>query len=129
MARILVVDDSKVDQHLVGSLLEQMKDVTIVFAGDGREALAQMAKDLPDLVLTDLQMPGMNGLELVGAIRHSYAGVPVVLMTAHGSEDVAAAALRRGAASYVPKRDLASHLVETTERVLAVARTPRSSSP
>ncbi|MHC4818362.1 MAG: response regulator [Planctomycetota bacterium] len=125
MARILVVDDSKVDQHLVGSLLEQMKDVTIVFAGDGREALAQMAKDLPDLVLTDLQMPGMNGLELVGAIRHSYAGVPVVLMTAHGSEEVAAAALRRGAASYVPKRDLANDLAETVDRVLAVTRAQR----
>jgi len=125
MAKILVVDDSKVDQHLVGSLLERMEDVTVVFAGDGREALAHMASDVPDLVLTDLQMPGMNGLELVGAIRLSYAGVPVVLMTAHGSEDVAAAALRRGAASYVPKRDLAGDLAETVERVLAVTRAQR----
>jgi CheY-like chemotaxis protein/anti-sigma regulatory factor (Ser/Thr protein kinase) len=102
-----------------------MQDVTIGLAGDGQEALALMEKDVPDLVLTDLQMPGMNGLELVEAIRRSYAGVPVVLMTAHGSEEVAAAALRRGAASYVPKRDLANDLVETAERVLAVARAQR----
>ena len=125
MAKILVVDDSKVDQHLVGSLLERMEDVTVGFAGDGQAALALMEQDLPDLVLTDLQMPGMDGLELVEAIRRSYAGIPVVLMTAHGSEEVAAAALRRGAASYVPKRDLANDLVETTERVLAVARAQR----
>jgi CheY-like chemotaxis protein/anti-sigma regulatory factor (Ser/Thr protein kinase) len=125
MARILVVDDSRVDQHLVGSLLEGMQDVTIGFAGDGEEALAVMERDVPDLVLTDLQMPGMDGLELVEAIRRNYAGVPVILMTAHGSEDVAAAALRRGAASYVPKRDLANDLVETTERVLSVARAQR----
>jgi len=128
MARILVVDDSRVDQHLVGSLLENMQDVTVGFAGDGREALACMELDLPDLVLTDLQMPGMDGLELVEAIRRSYAGVPVVLMTAHGSEEVAAAALRRGAASYVPKRDLATDLVETAERVLSVARAQREHS-
>lgn len=125
MARILVVDDSRVDQHLVGSLLEGMQDVTVAYAGDGREALARMEQDMPDLVLTDLQMPEMDGLELVEAIRRSYAGVPVILMTAHGSEDVAAAALRRGAASYVPKRDLATDLVETTERVLSVARAQR----
>jgi CheY-like chemotaxis protein len=125
MVRILVVDDSKVDQLLVGSLLEGMEGVTVAFAGDGQEALARMEKDMPDLVLTDLQMPEMNGLELVEAIRRNYAGVPVILMTAHGSEDVAAAALRRGAASYVPKRDLANDLVETTDRVLAVARAQR----
>lgn len=128
MARILVVDDSRVDQHLVGSLLESMQDVTVTYAGDGREALASMEQELPDLVLTDLQMPGMDGLELVEAIRRSYAGIPVVLMTAHGSEDVAAAALRRGAASYVPKRDLAADLVETSERVLSVARAQREHS-
>jgi CheY-like chemotaxis protein/anti-sigma regulatory factor (Ser/Thr protein kinase) len=128
MPKILVVDDSKVDQHLAGSLLAGMSDVTVGFAEDGEAALAAMERDLPDLVLTDLQMPGMNGLELVEAIRRSYAGVPVVLMTAHGSEEVAAAALRRGAASYVPKRDLANDLVETTERVLAVTRAQREAT-
>jgi anti-sigma regulatory factor (Ser/Thr protein kinase) len=76
-----------------------------------------MSARLPDLVLTDLHMPEMNGLELVAAIKKDYPPVPVILMTAVGSEDVAAQALREGAASYVPKRRLADDLLTTVQRI------------
>jgi len=69
--------------------------------------------ELPDLVVTDWQMPEIDGLELVNTIGDKYPEVPVVLMTAHGSEVVAAQALANGAASFVPKSDLADNLVET----------------
>src|SRR5262249_57505019 len=77
----------------------------------------------PDLVLTDMLMPEMDGLELVSAIRSTYPLVPVILMTAHGSEDIAIQALQKGAASYVPKKSLARDLAETVEQVMSAAQT------
>jgi CheY-like chemotaxis protein len=118
MAKVLIVDDSAVDRRLAGSFLEKAGDFTVINATDGREALAAVLREQPDLVLTDLQMPGMNGLELVEEIRLKHPGLPVILMTAHGSEEIAIQALQRGAASYVPKRNLAQDLLGTVDDVL-----------
>jgi CheY-like chemotaxis protein len=125
---VLVVDDSPVDRRLAGGLLEKHVDCTVVYAADGREALRQMTPRPPDLVLTDLQMPHMNGLELVAAVKSDYPLVPVVLMTARGSEEIAAEALRRGAASYVPKKKLAEDLAATVRRVLLGSQEDRTHS-
>jgi CheY-like chemotaxis protein len=125
MSKVLVVEDSPT-QALQIRLLLQEADFTVAAAGDGRQALEAMKKDLPDIVLSDVDMPHMNGLELVEAIRQEFPAVPVVLMTALGSEDMAVRALRAGAASYVPKRDLHEHIVSTLEEVLAVALAGRS---
>jgi CheY-like chemotaxis protein len=113
-----VVDDSAVDRLLPGGLLNKRLDCRVQYAASGKEALEQMARSLPDLVLTDLHMPEMNGLDLVVAVKRDYPLVPVILMTALGSEEVAAEALRQGAASYVPKHRLAADLVPTVERIL-----------
>ncbi len=118
MPTILVVDDSTVDRLLPGGLLEKQLECTVQYAASGKEALEQMTLHLPDLVLTDLQMPEMTGLELVAAIKKDYPVVPVILMTALGSEEVAAQALREGAASYVPKHRLAVDLLPTVQRIL-----------
>ena len=88
---------------------------------DGRAGLEAVARESPDLVLTDLQMPEMTGLELVEAVKCQFPGMPIILMTAHGSEEIATQALQGGAASYVPKRHLASDLIETVANVLAVS--------
>lgn len=120
MTRVLIVDDSRLDQELAASLLEDAGYETVL-AGNGREALARLEKEAPDLILTDLQMPEMSGLELVQAVHARYPRIPVVLVTAHGSEEIAAAALRAGAASYVPKRNLAKDLASTLERVAGIA--------
>jgi CheY-like chemotaxis protein len=127
--KILVVDDSAVDRTLTGSLLQKhagqfhcdpSSGIKVVYAGDGKEALEVVARELPDLVLTDLQMPHMNGLELVEAVKERYPAVPIILMTAHGSEEIACQALQSGAASYVPKRHLARDLAETVADILGV---------
>jgi CheY-like chemotaxis protein len=115
---ILIVDDSPVDRLLPGGLLNKHLNCRIHYAASGKEALQQMAGHLPDLVLTDLHMPEMSGLELVQAVKKDYPLVPVILMTALGSEEVAAQALRAGAASYVPKYRLAMDLLPTVERIL-----------
>ena len=85
------------------------------------EALESMQRGMPDVVICDLQMPEMNGLELVEAVTREFPAIPVILMTARGSEEIAAEALRKGAASYVPKSRLADNLYDTVNRILAAA--------
>jgi CheY-like chemotaxis protein/anti-sigma regulatory factor (Ser/Thr protein kinase) len=135
MTRILIVDDSPVDRQMAGRLLAQRAvapdlenpvPLTPVYAGNGQEALDRMDTEEVDAVVTDLQMPGMDGLELVVQVRERHPLVPVVLMTAHGSEETAVQALQAGAASYVPKRNLAKELVEVVEAVLAAAQARRA---
>jgi CheY-like chemotaxis protein len=128
MATVLIVDDSPVDRRLAGGLLSKQAGggdgagVQVVYANNGKEALEVLGREQPDLVLTDMQMPEMNGLELVEAVRSQFPLIPVILMTAHGSEELAIQALQRGASSYVPKRNLASDLVETVEGILTAAK-------
>lgn len=126
MTNILVVDDSFVDRRIVGGLLEQRSDFHVFYAEDGTDALRQMEMQRPDLVVTDINMPQKNGLELVRAMRIHFAGVPVILITAQGSEELAVQALEHGAASYVPKIALREHLIDTIDNVLAIAGAKRS---
>jgi CheY-like chemotaxis protein/anti-sigma regulatory factor (Ser/Thr protein kinase) len=128
MPKVLVVDDSEMERRLAGGLLEMALKVELVYAVDGKDALAKVPEHQPVLVVTDLQMPEMNGLELVAALKAEHPLIPVVLMTAQGSEDIAAEALRRGAASYVPKRRLAEDLADTVARVLQGSSEDRAHS-
>lgn len=122
MAHILVVDDSAVDRTIAGRLLERNSEWTIVYAGNGKEAVARLESQPPDLIITDLQMPEMNGLELVETVRDKYPHIPVILMTGVGSEAIASEAIRKGAASYVPKEELVAGLAETVSRLLATVQ-------
>jgi len=126
MAHILVVDDSAVSRQLVGGLLEKDLDCTVEFAANGVEALARMDQTPPDLVVADVNMPLMDGLGLVTQLRSRFPEVPVILMTAYGSEALAIDALEKGAASYVPKAQLAERLTKTVEDVLSMVRAGRS---
>ena len=119
---VLVVDDSAMDRLLASSLVENIGGWTVLTATNGVEALAVLDKQTPDLVLTDLLMPEMDGLELVQAVRANHPLVPVILMTGHGSEDIAIKALQRGAASYVPKKSLARDLADTLEQVMSASK-------
>lgn len=121
MAKILVVDDSSVDRRLVGGLLEKDGTMQVVYASSGTEALNKIDEENPDLVLTDMVMPGMDGLELVAVIKGRFRLVPVVLMTSQGNETIAVQAMQRGAASYVPKSALANELLHIVRRVLALS--------
>ena len=89
MARVLVVEDSPTQAAEIRFLLEDAGfDVDV--AVDGVEALSSLHESLPDLIVTDLQMPRMDGLALVEAVKSKHPAVPVVLITAHGSEEIAA---------------------------------------
>ena len=121
MPIILVVDDSETDRTLIGGLLKCKLDWIVQYASDGAEASKLVGQIFPDVVITDLQMPEMNGIELCADVKCKHPHVPVLLTTGVGSEALAVEALKAGAASYVPKNNLASSLVETVEQVLAVS--------
>jgi len=118
---VLVVDDFLIVRRVVGRMIQKLPGITVIEAGDGKEALEVIARESPTVVLTDIQMPRMSGLELVGTVRDKFSHIPVILMTAHGSEDLAIQALRAGAANYVSKKALADELPDTLKRVLSVA--------
>lgn len=128
MAKILVVDDLAMDRRLVREFLKGQSTLEIAEADDGAAALEHLDQAPADLVVTDLLMPRMDGLELVKTIRRQYPLVPVILMTSQGSEDIAVAALNAGAASYVPKRRMAQDLLSTVLHVLAVSSRQRNRS-
>jgi CheY-like chemotaxis protein len=128
MPVVLIVDDSEVDRRLVGGLLPKDLEWLIEFADNGVEALEKMRLSLPDVVITDMLMPEMDGMELVSNISVDYPHIPVILITGHGNESLAVEALEKGATSYVPKQFLADKLQETVEQVLAVAKADRSYS-
>jgi CheY-like chemotaxis protein/anti-sigma regulatory factor (Ser/Thr protein kinase) len=119
---ILVVDDSLLEQRYVGRILAQYGGWRVAAARNGEEALEAMARTPPAVVLTDMNMPKMDGLTLVEKARERYPLVPVVLMTGGGSERVAVAALKAGAADYVSKQALAHDLGPVLERVLSVGQ-------
>src|SRR5262249_32527118 len=82
-------------------------------------------RDLPDVVLTDLHMPRMDGLALVEALHAEFPSLPVILMTAFGSEEIAYQSLLKGASSYVPKKDMRDGLAPTLQQIGDLARTHR----
>lgn len=120
MARVLVAEDD-LTQAKRFDLMLRRAGFEVSTASNGTEALELLGRESADIVLTDLQMPDMDGLELVESIRARYPMIPVVLMTGYGSEEAAVRALAKGAASYIPKRSLNRDIVALLEQVLAMA--------
>lgn len=115
--RILVVDD---DENLRWVLQTQLEDMgyAVSTAEDGHQAVTAIEKEPPALVLTDLKMPGLSGMELLDKIRSDYPEVPVVIMTAFGTIQSAVQAMRSGAYDYLAKPIDCEELGLVVSRVL-----------
>jgi CheY-like chemotaxis protein len=118
----LVVDDAPTMRRRACAIIEKDLGWRTREAGNECEAIDALMMETPAVVLTDLHMPDCDGLDLLEKIRSNYPSVPVVLITTVGSEKVALKALQRGAASYVPKSELAAELADSLERVVAAAQ-------
>lgn len=99
--RVLIVDDEPSIAQVVAEFVSELADVEI--AGDGRTALAAVLRERPDLVLLDMNMPGMSGLDVLRTLATMDSTIPVILITATADDAVIADALRAGAFSYIPK--------------------------
>ena len=107
-ARVLVVDDDPASRRLLEVRLRPLEcDVTT--AGNGELALTAIRKDVPDLVLLDLQMPRIGGMDVLRALRQDGIEVPTIVITAHGSIETAVEAMKHGAHDFVTKPIDANH--------------------
>jgi two-component system response regulator HydG len=113
--RILVVDDEANARTALAELLRD-EGYAVESAADGFKALGKLAEAAPDLVLTDLKMPGMDGIDLLGRVREHDPEIPVLVMTAFGAVDTAVSAMRAGARDYLTKP------INVAEVVLVIAR-------
>jgi len=107
-ARVLIVDDDPASRRLLEVRLRPLEcDVTT--AGNGEQGLSAIRKDPPDLVLLDLQMPKMGGIEVLRALRKEGIEVPTIVITAHGSIETAVEAMKEGAYDFITKPIDAGH--------------------
>jgi len=114
---ILVVDDDKRMRESVRDLLGAY-GFACIEAGDASEALRQLARQKPDLVLLDIQMPGMSGIDLLGRIKQEFRHLPVIMVSADSTFENATEALRKGAADFLGKPVKAESLLLSVEGVL-----------
>lgn len=118
--RILIIDD---EQSFVRSLMFALEetDIEAVCAYSGEDGLAVVARECPDIVLLDLRLPGIGGMEVLEALTREHPGLPVVMISAHGDTRAAVQAAKAGAADYLTKPfalDELLHLIgNTTERI------------
>jgi len=99
---ILVADDEKNTREGLKQFLEGL-EYDVMTAADGIEAAAMIRKDHPDIVISDIRMPGMDGIELLEKIRRENPAMPVILLTAYGSVEDAVKAIKKGAFHYLTK--------------------------
>lgn len=117
MSKVLIVDDKEMMRDSVGAMLTRAGSDVLV-ADSGKAALNLLLERNPDVVLTDLQMPGMGGVELLREIRKSDEEIPVIVMTAFGTVQSAVEAMKEGAFDYVTKPLDPDQLVMTVKRAL-----------
>ena len=122
MYRFLLIDDSGLARQIVGDLLRKSFDSQVVEACDGVDAVRCLEEQGPfDLILSDLQMPRMDGLGLLSVVRERFPSNPMVILTAYGNEEFAIQALEGGAASYIPKNQVRSRLAEIVTTVITAS--------
>jgi len=103
LKKILVVDDEAPLREILQRGLTQMGGYSVEVAQNGQEAIEKMEKEIFDLILTDLMMPEMDGMELLKIIKGTRPDIPVIMMTAYGSIDTAVEAMKIGANDYITK--------------------------
>jgi len=118
---ILLVDDHALVRAGVKRLLATLPQAEVLEAADGREALALLRQKRPDLVILDLNLPGLGGLELLRRMVHAGAG-PVLVLSMHGEPLYAKRALEAGAAGYMTKNASPDELLTAVRRVTAGGR-------
>ena len=113
----LVVDDSGTMRQLIVMTLKKMGSSSIADAPNGRVALEKLAAGIPDIVLTDIDMPEMNGLEFIEKARAQYATLPIVILSTHGDEATRDKGLTLGANDYLTKPLSGTKLMDVLERL------------
>lgn len=122
--KILLVDDSRTIRNLQKNILTKLGYTDVCEAGDGLEALNQIAQCRPDLVLVDWNMPNMDGITLVRKIRETDKSTPLVMCTTEAEKGRVVEAIKAGVNNYVIKPFTAETLAQKINATLAKAAAP-----
>jgi DNA-binding NarL/FixJ family response regulator len=118
--RVLAVDDHPLLRDGIGALMGGEEDMALIGeASNRREALELFRKYQPDITLMDLQMPDMNGIDAIGAIRGEFPEARIIVLTTHPGDVQVSRALKAGARAYLMKAELGKELLETIRAVHA----------
>lgn len=116
--RVFLADDHLILREGIRSLLEKVPDIEMVGeAGEGEEAVAKVEQLVPDVVLMDITMPGLNGLEATRQIKQKNPQVKVLILTMHETDQYLSQMLRAGASGYVVKTTATSELISAVRAV------------
>lgn len=118
MIRILVADDHPIVRKGLKQIIEETSDITVEDeAGDGYEVLEKIQKNNFDVVLLDISMPGMNGLDVLKQIKTIKSNLPVMILSMHPEEQYAIRILKAGASGYLTKESAPEELVKAIRKV------------
>src|SRR5690554_5143527 len=123
--QVWIIDDDRSIRWVLEKALQQAQMSTRTF-DSGDAALRQLSREVPAAVISDIRMPGIDGLGLLSTLHHQHPEVPVIIMTAHSDLDSAVAAYQGGAFEYLPKPFDVDEAVAMTRRALAHAQQQRS---
>jgi len=120
---VLVVEDSPTQALHMQMLLEQ-EGLEVLLAHDGKAGLSMAQELLPDLVVLDVQMPGMNGFQVCGQLKNSRAtrDIPIIMFTRHDEQEAVVLGLQTGAVDYIPKDAFADAVLLETLRQMKFIR-------
>lgn len=118
--KVLVVEDSPTMRQLIVFALKRIRNFQIVEANDGVDGLKKLSSDKFDLILTDINMPIMDGLKLVSMVRNdpNYKTVPIIIITTEGAAEDRDRALALGANAYITKPIQTMQILDTVKRLL-----------
>jgi two-component system, NarL family, invasion response regulator UvrY len=120
MIRILIADDHDiVRKGLIQILSDEFTDLHIGEAGNGSELLQLARKEKWDIIISDLTMPGKNGLDVLKQLRIEYPGTPVLIISMHPEGQYAVRALRAGASGYLNKTNASEELIVAVQKILS----------
>ncbi|MBN1875082.1 MAG: response regulator [Anaerolineae bacterium] len=123
--RVLVIDDSQEILNFVVQYVLLPNGYTPLIAHDGAEGLSKALTEVPDLIITDYEMPKMTGEEVLAALKENGVKIPTILMTSHGSEQIAINVFRLGVRDYIIKPFAIEELLDAMEQALAEVRLRR----
>lgn len=120
--KALVVEDSPTMRQLIVFALRRLKTLTVVEADDGVDALKKLQVDSYDILITDINMPVMDGLKLVGLVRRdaTHKDIPIVIITTEGAQEDRQRALALGANAYITKPIQAPQVINTVKDLLKI---------
>jgi two-component system chemotaxis response regulator CheY len=120
--RVLIVEDSPTMRQLIVFALKRLPELSIVEASDGVDALKKLPGEKVDLVLTDINMPIMDGLKLVSLMKSNplYREIPVIIITTEGAQEDREKGLALGARAYIPKPIQTNVLLKAVKEILGL---------